>query len=742
MFLSFTFFYLSNSANAQDAVYEELYRPQFHFSPASGWIGDPDGLIKYNNLCHLFWWGHATSEDLVYWTEQPYPMKGGDGSFDYYSGSVVVDTANTAGFAEDAMVAIYTMNEYATGKQSQGISYSTDYSSFQFYEENPVLDIGSNNFRDPQVFWDEQTKRWIMVVTLAEERKIQFYSSDNLKEWNYLSDFGAIGAKKSVWEVADLVQLPVNENDAERKWTLIVSIGPNLVQYFVGEFNGTSFLPDAKTSEYIKEGKGIGGEVFEDFEEANYGTWETSGKAFGEAPTIIGSGDIQGFLGNSLVNSFFDSDANTGTLTSPEFTIEKNNINFLISGGNHPGQTSIDLLINDERVFTTTGNNSPVLQWSGWNVEDYLGETARIRITDTYSGGDWGHINVDHIMFSDILMNTKREHALWVDWGSDFYAPRTFRDYDDDSTAIKWLGWMGNYTYANNVPTSWGKGAQSLPRTLTLADDQNLYNLQQQPIEDLSKLRENLVEISDLPINGTEAFSNFNPPGNTYEMEVIFEINEPGDHVGLNLCVGNGQKVTIGYDAATSNVYLDRTRSGNLSFSTQFGNVTSAPVKPGQTQIKLHIFVDQSSVEVFVNDGEAVITSLIFPDPKQRGIEFFSMDGTANLISAKAWELTSIWGIDPSPITGTKKKVKDKKDFQVIPNPVDRADYLLIYSSFFTGSPIDITIIDMQGQTLYHDQAAKTSEGTAEVKTSLRAGIYILKITGNDFNVSKKIIVK
>src|SRR5690606_32446329 len=150
------------------------------------------------------------------------------------------------------------------------------------------------------------------------------------------------------------------------------------------------------------------------------------------------------------------------------------------------------------------------------------------------------------------------------------------------------LGWMGNYVYANDVPTSWGKGAQSIPRTLTLADDQDVYNLRQQAIKELLKLRESLVETSNLSINGTEAFTSFSPQRNTYEIEAIFEITDSDNHMGLNLAVGNNQTVKIGFDASTSNVYLDRTRSGNLSFSTQFGNITSAPVKPGQAQIKLH----------------------------------------------------------------------------------------------------------------------------------------------------------
>src|SRR3989442_1075908 len=84
---------LSVAAAAQQP-YSEKYRPQFHFSPREGWIGDPDGLIRYKNTYHLFWWGHAVSSDLVYWKEMPKPMHGDDGSFAYFSGSVVVDRQN------------------------------------------------------------------------------------------------------------------------------------------------------------------------------------------------------------------------------------------------------------------------------------------------------------------------------------------------------------------------------------------------------------------------------------------------------------------------------------------------------------------------------------------------------------------------------------------------------------------------------------------------------------------------
>src|SRR4051794_32782637 len=133
--------------------YNEAYRQQYHFSPQKGWIGDPDGLIKWKGQYHLFWWGHATSDDLIHWKELPYPMQGGDGSFHYFSGSVVVDKNNTAGFGDSSMIAIFTAHKNDNVPEYQAISYSNDDTIFHYYKNNPILDIQSNSFRDPQVFW-------------------------------------------------------------------------------------------------------------------------------------------------------------------------------------------------------------------------------------------------------------------------------------------------------------------------------------------------------------------------------------------------------------------------------------------------------------------------------------------------------------------------------------------------------------------------------------------------------------
>jgi fructan beta-fructosidase len=168
-------------------------------------------------------------------------MQGDAGDIAYFSGSVVVDSRNTAGFGAGARVAIYTLFDKATKNQSQAISYSSDGNRFQFYRGNPVLDIGATEFHDPTVFWYTPQQRWIMAVALALDRKIAFYASSNLKHWTWLSEFGPAGANDEAWECPDLIELPVDGDPARKKWVLIVSIDWTHERYFVGDFDGSRF---------------------------------------------------------------------------------------------------------------------------------------------------------------------------------------------------------------------------------------------------------------------------------------------------------------------------------------------------------------------------------------------------------------------------------------------------------------------------------------------------------------------
>ena len=139
--------------------------------------------------------------------------------------------------------------------------------------------------------------------------------------------------------------------------------------------------------------------VLADFERTDYGNWKVTGQAFGKGPakgTLTSQQKVSGFLGKGLVNTYLGGDKAHGTLTSPPFEISRKFVNFLVGGGNHAGQTCINLLIDDKVVRTATGKSNEKLEWYFWNVENFEGKTAQIQIVDKFSGG-WGHINVDQI---------------------------------------------------------------------------------------------------------------------------------------------------------------------------------------------------------------------------------------------------------------------------------------------------------------------------------------------------------
>lgn len=242
----------------------EPHRPQFHFTPEANWMNDPNGMVYHQGEYHLFYqyypdstvwgpmhWGHAISKDLVHWEHLPIALY--PDSLGYiFSGSCVVDVNNTAGFQsgnESAMVAIFTYHD-KNNLQTQAIAYSNDRGrTWTKYENNPVIkNPGEKDFRDPKVFWHKESKHWIM--SLAVGNRIQFYRSENLKDWELASEFGAnVGSHGGVWECPDLFPLTV-EGSEEIKWVLLVSINPGSpnggsgTQYFIGNFNGKTFVND------------------------------------------------------------------------------------------------------------------------------------------------------------------------------------------------------------------------------------------------------------------------------------------------------------------------------------------------------------------------------------------------------------------------------------------------------------------------------------------------------------------
>lgn len=247
------------------------YRPAYHFTPEKNWVNDPNGLVYLDGEYHLFYqynpagdkwghmsWGHAVSKNLKTWEELPLAIPetmNADGSTNMvFSGAAVVDSLNTSGFFEKGftkgMVAIYTSHLNKNGEgmaQSQSLAYSSDKGrTWKFYEKNPVLAIGLKDFRDPNVFM--QDGKWKMIVAKPLEFMVQIYESTNLKEWTLLSEFGKMGDVAKIWECPSLFKVPV-ENSDNSKWVMLVSSAAEAteftgMQYFVGEFDGKSFVSD------------------------------------------------------------------------------------------------------------------------------------------------------------------------------------------------------------------------------------------------------------------------------------------------------------------------------------------------------------------------------------------------------------------------------------------------------------------------------------------------------------------
>ena len=260
--------------------YQEKHRPQFHFTPEANWMNDPNGMFYYEGEYHLFYqyypdstvwgpmhWGHAKSEDLVYWEHLPIALFP-DSIGCIFSGGAVVDKHNTSKLGDlnkPPIVATFTHHDFIGEKrktndfQKQSIAYSVDGGATWIkYKNNPVIPNTEKikDFRDPKVIWHEGSQKWILV--LAAYDKVKFYASPNLIDWTFLSDFGIPGDTR-LWECPDLFPMNV-EGEDETKWVLLVSIqkeapnGGTATSYFIGDFNGKEFQSDINTQKWLDWG--------------------------------------------------------------------------------------------------------------------------------------------------------------------------------------------------------------------------------------------------------------------------------------------------------------------------------------------------------------------------------------------------------------------------------------------------------------------------------------------------------
>lgn len=417
------------------------------------------------------------------------------------------------------------------------------------------------------------------------------------------------------------------------------------------------------------------------------------------------------YIGAKRINTFetgaAPGDDRQGSLTSPEFTLSRNFVSMLVGGGHRSpdsGQVlEAQLLVDGNVVRTLAGDDAGALNWKGWDVSEFAGKQARLRIVDQATGG-WGHLTADHVMLTDQAAVPRSDettvnlvvdgkvvrtatgansevldwaswnvaefrgrqaqirvvdnnrfgwgHILadeftaspqparprlnsydWLDYGRDYYASVSFGNMPEDKRVM--LGWMNNWDYANSIPTFPWRSAMSLPREIGLTQTPDGPRLTQQAVKQVDGLASapsyrNTAGGTITP--GTHALPSA-ASGDVQRIDVTFA---PGTAAKSGITVfGNGSSSTaVGYDAATKEVYVDRANSGNVGFHPLFASVDSAPVSvDAQGNVTLRIYVDRSSVEVFAQGGLRTITDQVFPADGAKEVALFAEGGVAQLKS-------------------------------------------------------------------------------------------------------------
>jgi levanase len=486
------------------------------------------------------------------------------------------------------------------------------------------------------------------------------------------------------------------------------TIARDYINFLVG---GGAHAHDPATG----DGTPPAGDVLADFEGADYGNWTPTGDFVGTTPHRGGDGRI----GEQIVDTFFgkpnNGDPNTGTIVSPEFTINRNYLDFEIAGGNHPaslpGQTAVNLVVDGTIVRTATGHDSgtlnwvawdlkdlqgkrahieivdqatggwghvladhfvlsdvaakirsdetavnlivdgqvvrstagkesETLDWSAWNVKDFKGHDAQIQIVDRNSGG-WGHILADQFTFADAPAQSGEQRADWLDYGKDYYAAVSWNDAPGGKRIM--IGWMNNWQYANQTPTSPWRSAMSVPREVALRTIDGRPQLVSQPVGSLDTL-----ETGQRYTEGAGAISGERTLTKRGDVLDIRATLRPGSakHMGLKVLTNaNGDETVIGYDVAAGLLSVDRTKSGSAAAELAgFPGVHSAPVALRDGRLDLRILLDRSLVEVFAQGGERAISDQVYPTPGSDGLKVFADGGTATLDSLDVRELRTTWG--------------------------------------------------------------------------------------------------
>ena len=234
------------------------------------------------------------------------------------------------------------------------------------------------------------------------------------------------------------------------------------------------------------------------------------------------------------------------------------------------------------------------------------------------------------------FVNESPSKTKWMDWGKDHYATVTWSDAPDNRRIA--IAWMSNWQYANDVPTSQYRSPNSVPRDLGLFTVGGETYLQSAPSPELQKLRD-ISKKRSFRVNGTRTVKEMIPVNEgAYEIELSIK-NLHADVIGFRLYNDKGEEVDMQYDMKENRFSMDRCKSGDVGFNENFPALTWTAVESGKNELKLHLFVDKSSVEAFGDGGRFAMTNQVFPSEPYNHIDFYSKGGAYKVDSFIVYRL-------------------------------------------------------------------------------------------------------
>ena len=373
----------------------------------------------------------------------------------------------------------------------------------------------------------------------------------------------------------------------------------------------------ATVVELVVDGKVVRTATGRNLEELNWQSWDVSDLK-GKSAQIVVTDTATGGWGHILLDEVRASD----TKASP-----------------FADNTSVNLVVDGKVVASATGNNSGTLDWTSMDVSAYKGRKARLVIEDHNGNAeDWGHLMVDQIVQSDTKAFSGADVVPRLDYGKDYYAAVTWNNAPDGKRYQ--VGWMSNWAYVRDLPTTTWRTAMSTVREMGLTRVDGKLRLTAQPVTALESLRtgqELTRKDTDIPAGDT----SLGQAAQGTSLDISVDLS-PGtsSFAGLKVLDNGEQYTLIGYDAKAKQLVVDRTHSGVTDFSPKFPDRATAPLSPdSKGQVHLRIVVDAHSVEVFAADGTPVITETVYPKQGATNVSLHAEGGTARLNALSLWHL-------------------------------------------------------------------------------------------------------